>query len=90
MPVRLALEFYFITDIRDNQSSFAELNRTGLVIVIMVDIDRRSEYILHLEREHTTALAVVDAVIHGKVGVGKGAELLAKSSTFIVYHAFLG
>ncbi len=54
----------------------------------MVDIDRRPEYILHLEREHATALAVVDAVIHGKVGVGKGAELLAKSPTFIKYHTF--
>ena len=54
----------------------------------MVDIDRRPKYILHLEREHTTALAVVDAVIHGKVGVGKGAELLAKSPTFIKYHTF--
>ena len=54
----------------------------------MVDIDRRPEYILHLAREHATALAVVDAVIHGKVGVGKGAELLAKSPTFIKYHTF--
>ena len=88
--MRLELKFYFITDIRDNQSGFAELNCASLVIVIMVDIDRCTKYILHLEREHATALAVVDAVIHSKVSVGKGTELLAKRPTFIIYHTFLG
>ena len=48
-----ALKFDFVTDIWNDQSGFAKLYLTALVIVIMVDVDRSIEHILHLKREYT-------------------------------------
>ena len=59
-----ALKFDFVTDIWNDQSGFAKLYLTGLIIVIMVDVDRSTEYVFHLKREYTRALAVIDAVIY--------------------------
>ena len=59
-----ALKFDFVTDIWNDQSGFAKLYLTGLVIVIMVDVDRGTQHILHLKREYTRALVVIDAVIY--------------------------
>ena len=59
-----ALKFDFITDVWNDQSGFAKLYLTGLVIVIMVDVDRSTEYVFHLKREYTWALVVIDAIIY--------------------------